>query len=32
VEMTGAALGAVGVHVPAQWPESAVLLEVLAID
>jgi alpha-galactosidase len=32
VEMNGAALAAAGVQVPAQWPESAVLLEVHAID
>ncbi|WP_112246991.1 alpha-galactosidase [Kribbella monticola] len=32
VELNGAALAAVGVQIPAQWPESAVLLEVLAID
>ncbi|QNE21124.1 alpha-galactosidase [Kribbella qitaiheensis] len=32
VELNGAALAAAGVQVPAQWPESAVLLEVLAID
>jgi alpha-galactosidase len=32
VELNGAALAAVGVQVPAQWPESAILLEVHAID
>lgn len=32
VEMNGASLAAAGVQVPAQWPESAVLLEVLAVD
>ncbi|GAA3582923.1 alpha-galactosidase [Kribbella ginsengisoli] len=32
VQLNGAALAAVGVQVPAQWPETAVLLEVQAID
>jgi alpha-galactosidase len=32
VEMNGAALAAVGVQVPAQWPESAILLDVKAVD
>jgi len=32
VEMNGAALAAVGVQIPAQWPENAILLDVLAID
>ena len=32
VELTGAALGAVGVQIPVQWPENALLLDVLAID
>jgi alpha-galactosidase len=32
VELNGAALAAVGVQVPAQWPENAILLEVQAID
>nr|WP_239062268.1 alpha-galactosidase [Streptomyces sp. SID13031] len=32
VELNGAALASVGVQVPAQWPESAVLLGVQAID
>ncbi|HEY0473742.1 MAG TPA: alpha-galactosidase [Kribbella sp.] len=32
VELNGAALASVGVQVPAQWPESAILLEVNAID
>jgi alpha-galactosidase len=32
VELNGAALAAVGVQVPAQWPESAILLDVKAID
>ena len=31
VEMNGAALAAVGVQVPAQWPENAILLDVQAI-
>lgn len=31
VELNGAALASVGVHVPAQWPESAVLLDVQGI-
>ncbi|WP_432946929.1 alpha-galactosidase [Kribbella sp. CA-253562] len=32
VELNGAALAAVGVHIPAQWPENAILLDVQAID
>jgi alpha-galactosidase len=32
VELNGAALAAVGVQVPAQWPENAILLDVQAID
>jgi alpha-galactosidase len=32
VELSGAALAAVGVHIPAQWPENAILLDVQAID
>ncbi|MDX6283909.1 MAG: alpha-galactosidase [Kribbellaceae bacterium] len=32
VKLNGAALASVGVQVPAQWPETAVLLEVQAID
>jgi alpha-galactosidase len=32
VEMNGAALAAVGIQVPAQWPESAILLDVTAIE
>lgn len=32
VELNGAALASVGVQVPAQWPESAILLDVQAID
>ncbi|TCO47107.1 alpha-galactosidase [Kribbella antiqua] len=32
VEMNGAALAAVGVQIPVQWPESAILLEVTAIE
>ncbi|ADB30844.1 glycoside hydrolase clan GH-D [Kribbella flavida DSM 17836] len=32
VELNGAALAAVGIQVPAQWPESAILLDVRAID
>lgn len=32
VELTGAALAAVGVQIPAQWPENAMLLDVTAID
>ncbi|MDX3004506.1 alpha-galactosidase [Kribbella solani] len=31
VELTGAALASVGVLVPAQWPENAILLDVTAI-
>ncbi|GAA1614757.1 alpha-galactosidase [Kribbella sancticallisti] len=31
VDLTGAALAAVGVQVPAQWPETAILLDVQAI-
>lgn len=32
VELNGAALANVGVQVPAQWPENAILLDVQAID
>ncbi|WP_237744925.1 alpha-galactosidase [Kribbella catacumbae] len=32
VELNGAALASVGVQVPAQFPESAILLDVQAID
>jgi alpha-galactosidase len=32
VEMNGAALAAVGIQVPVQWPESAILLDVTAIE
>ena len=32
VELNGAALAAVGVQVPVQWPENAILLDVTAID
>jgi alpha-galactosidase len=32
VELNGAALASVGVLIPAQWPESAILLDVTAID
>jgi alpha-galactosidase len=32
VELNGATLAAVGVQVPAQWPENAILLDVQAID
>ena len=32
VELNGAALASVGVQVPAQWPENAILLDVRAID
>jgi alpha-galactosidase len=32
VELNGAALASVGVQIPAQWPENAILLEVIAID
>jgi alpha-galactosidase len=32
VELNGAALAAVGVQVPAQWPETAILLDAQAID
>jgi len=32
VELNGAALVSAGVLIPAQWPESAILLEVTAID
>ncbi|GAA1526411.1 alpha-galactosidase [Kribbella lupini] len=32
VELNGAALAAVGVQTPAQWPENAILLDVQAID
>ncbi|GAA1591675.1 alpha-galactosidase [Kribbella hippodromi] len=31
VELTGAALAAVGVLIPAQWPENAILLDATAI-
>jgi len=31
VELNGAALASVGVLMPAQWPESAILLDVTAI-
>ncbi|TWD82301.1 alpha-galactosidase [Kribbella amoyensis] len=32
VELNGATLAAVGVQVPAQWPENAILLDVTAVD
>ena len=32
VELNGAALASVGVLIPAQWPENAILLDVIAID
>ena len=32
VELNGAALASVGVQIPAQWPENAILLDVTAID
>lgn len=32
VDLNGAALAAVGVQVPAQWPETAILLDVQAVD
>jgi alpha-galactosidase len=31
VELNGAALASVGVLMPAQWPESAILLDVTAL-
>jgi alpha-galactosidase len=30
--LNGAALATVGVQIPAQWPENAMLLDVTAID
>ena len=32
VQLNGAALAAVGIQVPVQWPESALLLDVTAIE
>ncbi|HET6988927.1 MAG TPA: alpha-galactosidase, partial [Kribbella sp.] len=32
VELNGAALASIGVLLPAQWPENAILLDVTAID
>ncbi|TDO46164.1 alpha-galactosidase [Kribbella sp. VKM Ac-2527] len=32
VELNGAALASVGVQIPVQWPENAILLDVTAID
>ncbi|WP_328996385.1 alpha-galactosidase [Kribbella sp. NBC_01245] len=32
VELNGAALAAVGVQIPAQWPENAILLDIRSLD
>jgi alpha-galactosidase len=32
VQLNGAALAAVGIQIPVQWPENAILLDVTAIE
>jgi len=32
VQLNGAVLASVGVQFPVQWPENAILLDVIAID